>query len=181
MRGFAFAVGMLITVAKADAACNLEAHAPWTSAKVDGLMLNAYSVGELCGYTAVVLTVTDKAGKTLWTLSRNAEHVSIFVSELGMSEKEVQAALQQWLQIGLESKIVTTKELPDWPEGKDGPTRDGEFGYYIDESMDRSSYLEQRAANRPLFCTVSGIESETCIVATSGTFVQEFGGFSFPG
>lgn len=168
-------------IVPARAACNLESHAPWASAKAEGLMVNAYSVGEVCGYTAVVLTVTDKAGKTLWTLSANADHVSIFASELGISRKEVQEALDTWLQIGLKSKITTTKNLPDWPEGKDGPARDGEFGYYIDETMDRVFYLEQRAANRPLFCTVSGIESETCITATNATLIQEFGGISFPG
>ena len=162
----------------ASSACNLEVHAPWTSAKAEGLMLNAYAVGEVCGYTAVVLTVTNKAGKTL---SRNAQHVSIFTSELGMSRNEVQEALDTWLQIGNDTKINMTGKLPDWSEGKDGPTRDGEFGYYIDETLDRSFYLEQRAADRPLFCTVSGIESETCIIVTGVDAVQEFGGISFPG
>jgi hypothetical protein len=181
LRGLMFLSGMVLAIGNANANCNLEAHAPWASAKAEGLMLNAYSVGEVCGYTAVVLTVTDKVGKTLWTMSRNADQVSIFASELGMSANEVQEALETWLKIGNESKIVTTKELPDWPEGNDGPTLDGEFGYYIDETMSRTFYLEQRAAARPLFCTVSGIESETCITATSGTLVQEFGGFSFPG
>jgi hypothetical protein len=165
----------------ASSACNLEAHAPWASAKAEGLMLNAYSVGEKCGYTAVVLTVTNKEGKTLWTMSRNAQHVSIFTSELGMSSKEVQEALETWLKIGNESKINRTGGLPDWLEGADGPVLEGEFGYYAETAMDRSTYLENRAANVPLFCTVYGIESETCIIAPSGDFIQEFGGISFPG
>jgi hypothetical protein len=181
MRRAAFAIGMFLSISQAEAACNLEAHAPWVSAKAEGLMLNAYSVGEVCGYTAVVLTVTNKAGKTLWTLSRNAEHVSIFSSELGMSSKEVQEALVTWLQIGNDSKTNRTGALPDWPEGADGPVREGEFGYYSETDMDRSTYLETRAANVPLFCTVYGIESETCIAATSKDFIQEFGGISFPG
>jgi hypothetical protein len=181
MRWFVFAVGMVMAVSSANAACNLEAHAPWASAKAEGLMLNAYSVGEKCGYTAVVLTVTNKEGKTLWTLSRNAQHVSIFTSELGMSSKEVQEALETWLKIGNESNDKRTGTLPDWPEGAEGPVREGEFGYYAETDMDRSSYLETRAANVPLFCTVYGIESETCIIAPSKDFIQEFGGISFPG
>jgi hypothetical protein len=181
MRCLVFLFGLMLAIAKANAACNLEAHAPWTSAKAEGLTLNAYSVGEVCGYTAVVLTVTNKAGKTLWTLSRNAEHVSIFSSELGMSTKEVQEALETWLKIGNESNDKRTGALPDWPEGAEGPVREGEFGYYAETDMDRSTYLEKRAANVPLFCTVYGIESETCIIATSKDFIQEFGGISFPG
>ncbi len=181
MRALAFANGLMMAAGTSEAACNFEAHAPWASAKVEGLMLNAYSVGEVCGHTAVVLTVSNKTGKVLWTLSRNADHVSIFVSELGMSEKEVQDALVQWLQIGNESKTNMTSALPGWPEGKDGPTREDEFGYYVDGYTDRTFYVEQRSANRPLFCTVTGIESETCIIAMGVDAVQEFGSIKFPG
>jgi hypothetical protein len=174
---------VLLLATPATAACNHSASAPWASAKKLGLVLSAYSVGEKCGTTALVLTVSDSKGTTIWSTTRLAQHVLIFADADMNTDKAVKAKLAEWIAIGQESKVRTTSNLPDWPAGAEGPTRegDGEFGYSVEEGTARDSYLDDRKKGYPLFCFVQGFESEACIIATSPNSISEFGGTSFPG
>jgi hypothetical protein len=167
----------------ANAACNHSASAPWKAANKHGLVLNAYTVGEKCGQTAVVLTVADRKGAVLWSTTRLAQHVSVFAGDEVVTGKAVKAALKSWLEIGQDTNYTNTKNLPGWPKGAEGPMREGspEFGYFAEQDMPREDYLEKRAKNSPLFCFVQGMESETCIIAPDATSIEEFGGMTFPG
>jgi hypothetical protein len=167
----------------ASAACSHSVSKPWASAKKYGLVLNAYSVGEKCGSTAVVLSVTSRSGETLWVSAYTADTVAVFARDGARSEKGLKAALKDWITIGQESKMKRVSDLPDWLAGASGVLPPGaEFGYVPDEeTLSREFYLEQRNAGAPLFCFVTGMESETCIIATDAKSVTAFGGTRFPG
>jgi hypothetical protein len=173
----------LMSSTPASASCNHTVSKPWASAKKYGLMLNAHAVGEKCGATAVVLYVTNTRGETVWVSAYTANTVAVFSGDEAKPEKGLKAALEQWLTIGQESKIKRASDLPDWPEGASGILPPGaEFGYVPDEeTLGRDFYLEQRKAGAPLFCFVTGMESETCIIATGAKSVTAFGGTRFPG
>jgi hypothetical protein len=177
-------IGAVIWLAQsASSACNHSVSKPWASAKKYGLVLNAYSVGEKCGSTAVVLSVTSRSGETLWVSAYTADTVAVFARDGARSEKGLNAALKDWITIGQESKMKRVSDLPDWLAGASGVLSQGaEFGYVPDEeTLSREFYLEQRNAGAPLFCFVTGMESETCIIATDAKSVTAFGGTRFPG
>jgi hypothetical protein len=170
-------------VLPAFADCNFSASKPWASAKKFGLVLHAHSLGEKCGSTALVISVTNRRGETLWAAAYTAGTISIFADDEAKSEKGVRTALSDWITIGQNSKNKRASDLPNWPEGASGILPPGaEFGYYPDElTLGREIYLEQRKAGAPLFCFVTGMESETCIIASDANTVMAFGGMSFPG
>jgi hypothetical protein len=171
---------LLLCCAPAFAACDHAVSVPWTSAQSEGLMINAYHLGKRCGTGAVLLTVSEKDGRVLWNLTRNAGDVSIFSGDGMNTDEAIKRELKNWIEIGLDG-MKTTDALPDWSKGAEQPARKDEFGYFAGDSLSREFYLQQRAAKRPLFCTVSGMESETCIISIGKGQVTDFGGVAFPG
>jgi hypothetical protein len=171
----------LATATAANAACNHSTSAPWASAKKHGLVLEAHSVGSLCGKTALVLAIADGKGEVLWSTTRLAQHVSIFAGEDVVTDKAVKAALKDWIENGKDSGDHNTGTLPDWPKGAEAPKREGEFGYFAQQDMSREDYLEKRKQALPMFCFVQGMESISCIITSDGRYIEEFGGFTFPG
>jgi hypothetical protein len=171
---------LLLWCAPAFAACDHSVSALWAAAKAEGLVINAYHLGKRCGTGAVLLTVSEKDGRVLWSLARNASDVSIFSGDGMNTDAAIRRELKNWIEIGL-GGTKTTEALPDWPKGAEQPVREGEFGYFAGDSVSREFYLQQRAAKRPLFCTVSGMESETCIISLGKGQVTDFGGMTFPG
>jgi hypothetical protein len=174
---------LLLAGSAASAACSHSVSTPWMSAQAYELTLRASSVGEVCGHTAVVLNVESKDGHVIWSVSLLAEYVSVFASDGPVTEADVKRALAAWIDIGQRSALTTTARLPDWPDGADGPKRegDGEFGFYVGEAISRDIYLGERKADRPLFCFVQGMESEGCIIFSTVNGVLDIGGTRFPG
>ena len=177
-------LGLLAAAASpASASCNHTVKVPWTSAKSFGLQLSASSVGETCGTTALLLTVSTAKGDVLWATSFLAQQVSIFSGDNARTDVAMKATLKDWVTIGQgkDVKLTTTKVLPDWKQGEDRPLSEGEFGFFIDESKLRDTFLELRAKNLPMFCFVQGMESEGCIVAEDKSTISNIGGYTFPG
>jgi hypothetical protein len=174
---------LLLTHATGFAGCQHSVTSPWKSAGASGLTLQATSFGEVCGKTAVVLTVADKDGHVIWSTSRLAEYVSIFAADGPVTEGDVKKALAEWIDIGQQGALTRTGKLPDWPAGAEAPRLDNEegFGFVAGEDVSRAFYLEQRKADVPLFCFVQGMESESCIIFTKDKAVLDFGGTRFPG
>jgi hypothetical protein len=172
---------LLAHMSPATAACNHTVKVPWTSAKALKLSLHASSLGETCASTVIVLSVTSAKGEMLWATSRLSQQVLLFAEDGKKTDQTVKAALKQWLTIGQKGERVTTKMLPDWPEGQDAPTSEGEFGFFASETSSREFLLEQKTANHPMFCFVQGMESEACIIATKNGEVVDIGGYRFPG
>ncbi len=171
---------IFLATSQAWAECNEVERRPWTNAAKFGLSIEARAVGPSCATSAIVLLVTNKNDEVLWTFIREAKSMMWFQDEVG-DGAAMKLGLKNWLDSAFGISPNSTAELPDWKEGADGPTRDGdgEFGYYTE--ADRLMHMERRAAAEPMFCFVSGIESTTCLAASSGKYVTDIGGFSFPG
>jgi hypothetical protein len=176
-----FAV-LLAAAGSAQAECSEFERRPWAQARNFGLSIEAHAIGPACTTAAIALLVTDADGDVKYSFIREAKSMLWFQENVG-DGAAMKLGLRDWLESGFNGSPQSTKALPNWKEGAEQPERegDGEFGFYPGEYSNRLSYLETRAADHPIFCFVSGIESTTCIVAKSEKNITEIGGFTFPG
>jgi hypothetical protein len=172
--------GCVLLPLNANAACNASYEAPWKASGKFGYNIAAYAVGADCRTAIVVLAVTDATHKPIWQKSLLSEYVAMFSDDHTTNGTKMQAAVEAWVQTGLEASLSNAGALPEWPKGAAEPTRE-EFGFFIDATIDRESYLAWRTQKRPVFCFVQGIESEACILADDSGQILDIGGTSFPG
>jgi hypothetical protein len=180
---FAPVIGLMCCVLlplDGNAACNASYEAPWKASGKLGYSIAAYAVGANCQSAIVVLVVTDATHKPIWQKSLLSEYVAMFSDDHTTKGTKMQAAVEAWVQTGLEASPSNAGALPDWPKGAAEPTRE-EFGFFIDANIDRESYLAWRTQKRPVFCFVQGMESEACILADDSGQILDIGGISFPG
>jgi hypothetical protein len=169
-------------VIEAQAKCEAMAEAPWASAKKYGLILEAHAVGPNCASGVLVLLVVDDKSVVQWSDTRLAQQNLMF--QEGITDNaSMKKALAAWLAQGLETKLQTAKDLPDWKPGQKQAERegDGEFGFYAAEDVTQDFYIRVRQENQPIFCFVHGIESTSCITVAGPKRIYEMGGFTFPG
>ncbi|MEO6607969.1 MAG: hypothetical protein ABIN69_05825 [Aestuariivirga sp.] len=168
-----FLVGLSGHFAMAN--CVAHAERSWGKSRII-----ADSLGPDCAHAVLVLTVRDVRGNAIWTNVHRSSDLMTFQNIPKLNAKTIVSELVNW--IALDSRMNTSANLPDWPQSeKDGSLPPGaEFPFRVSENLDRSAYLAVRKAGLPIFCFVSGMESQTCLVLDKGN-VTEVGTQSFPG
>jgi hypothetical protein len=182
-RALAYAVAiLLLSVSQAQANCAEAERTSWPPGKKLGLSLEAYAVGTVCDKAAIVLLVTNKDREVVYSFVGYAKEMAWFQEGVG-DGPAMKLGLKNWLVSASSGPEKSTADLPDWKDGAEAPSRegDGEFGFYANEGVDRSYYLEKRKLDLPMLCFVSGVESTTCLIAASKNSIIKIGGFTFPG
>lgn len=171
-----FALTTLGLSASQAADCAAKASAPWTEGG-KGIVAEATSSGPRCGAAKLALVLRGAGGEVLFKFDATADSVMPFVQV--KSKADMQAALASWVA-DARTQMPTTAKLPNWKQGQDQPS-DGEFPFYPDEGVKRAEYLALRAAKRPMFCFVQGMESLSCLVIGADGKAKTIGAQSFPG
>lgn len=168
------ALAVLWPVLQAEAGgCTTRAEKPWPAGG-QGYTVSAFTDGPDCERAVAVIVVRDAAGAPLWIDSFNAQHVAVLagIADAGALE----AGLAEWITY---DGMPSTAALPAWAEGADSPML-AEFPFLPEPGFDRASWEEQRAADRPVFCYVQGMESMACVMLGDG-FMEKLGVQLFPG
>ncbi len=181
MKTFMFAAAAVAALLSAPAAlaadrCNASAATPWTAA---GMAVEAFASGATCDKTVAVFVIRDAEGTAQVWEAYPAEQNAALTGRTTVAETE--AALKEWIDQS-SSMFKTTADLPEWKDGADLPMS-GEFPFYVEEGLDRENYARIRKLAAPIFCTVSGMESVSCLYkdADSGGLIFKVGAQSFPG
>lgn len=147
------------TIAKSKTACAANATAPWSAAG-KGWTIEATAEGRSCDQATATITIRDSEGAPQWAETYSVDQVMVLAG--ASSPADLEDKILEWVG-PLSSTFRTTADLPDWPEGTDGPG--GEFPFMPDEGLDRSAYGALRSAKAPVFCYVQGMESLACVMA----------------
>jgi hypothetical protein len=184
LRSIALVVGALVltgpafgggSVAAADG-CSVHASGRWIPYPGRVYGTEAFSSGPTCAQAAVTLVVRAPDGGVAWVDAAPGEHVMTFADV--KTRQDMSGALTDWLSQS--SMFKTTRELPAWPEGAQGP-ESGEFPFMPEAWIDRDYYERSRAQGSPMFCYVQGMESIACIALSKDGQMEKIGVQSFPG
>jgi hypothetical protein len=162
--------------AEAAARCDMHASASWTPVPGKTFRSEAFSNGPTCAQAAVTIVVRAPDGSVLWVDAAPGEHIMTFAYV--RSRQEMARALAEWLS--QDATFKTTRKLPGWPEGAEGP-ESGEFPFMPEAWVDREAYERMRAEGLPMFCYVQGMESLACIALTKDGRMEKIGVQAFPG
>lgn len=171
-----FALTTLNVSAAQAADCAAKASVAWPEGG-KGVVAEATSSGPRCGTAKLGLVLRGAGGEVLFNFDATADAVMPFVQV--KSKTEMQAALASWIA-DARTQMPTTAKLPNWKQGQEQPS-DGEFPFYPDDAVKRAEYLALRAAKRPMFCFVQGMESLSCLVIGADGKAKTIGAQSFPG
>lgn len=147
-------------VASASPTCEAIANATWAASAKTNLAISAIYEGADCTSAEAALTVTDAAGKQVYTFSLPVETAQNTVFAEADSAEKMRAALAEWINPAGNTTMQTTSALPEWKPGDDEPGND-EFPFMPEVS--REEYAKLRGENRPLYCHVQGGESMACL------------------
>jgi hypothetical protein len=165
----------------AAGACSATASMDWAPVAGASYRIEGSAAGPACNEGTATLTVKDGAGKTLYTGQHEIAPMANTVFAEATTPEKLGAALTEWIDPAGSTQMRTTRALPDWPRGADGPVS-GEFPFYPEEGMNRDAYLRLRAQDKPLYCFVQGGESMQCFAldVAAGTLTP-VGLQTFPG
>jgi hypothetical protein len=156
--------------------CDARAASAWTASDAQ-YSVEATSAGPDCARAVATFVVRDSSGAPIYAEAYQAQHVMVLSNVSDAAAMET--ALRTWTDPANNTTMVTTSALPDWPARANGP-ENGEFPFYVDESVDRDTYLGLRQADVPLLCFVQGMESLTCLALRNGQ-LEKVGVQTFPG
>jgi len=161
-------------------ACSAQASIDWAPLHDGDYRIEAKAAGPACDAGLATLTVTDNAGRVLYSGDHQIEPMTNTIFAESKTPQKLQAALAEWIDPN-GSNLHSTRALPDWPRGADAPAA-GEFPFYPEEGTTRDAWLRLRAQDKPLYCFVQGGESLLCLVldAQTGTLTP-VGVQTFPG
>jgi len=161
-------------VAGADR-CDAMTRTTWAPADGASVAVEAASLGPTCAQAVATIVVRDENG-VLWTQVYPAAQVMVLAG--ARNDAAMRTALGEWIDSS-NNTMSTSSALPDWPAGAPEPVS-GEFPLYVDDSLDRTNYLELRERNVPVFCYVQGMESLNCLAYENG-LMTPIGVQTFPG
>lgn len=168
----------------ADAAggpCNARAGTDWSPVAGAVYRIEAVSQSATCGTGVATLTVTDRSGRILYTGAHEIEPMTNTVFAESTTPQKLEGALADWIDPSGSTQMRTTRALPDWPRGADGPVS-GEFPFYPAEGTTRDAWIRLRAQDKPLYCFVQGGESMQCLALDVGAAtLTPVGLQTFPG
>lgn len=156
--------------------CHAVATETWTAGD-QPLTIEATSTGPTCAQAVATIVVRDGEGAVWWSEAYPTAHVMTLAQ--AQDVEAMQAAMSEWIAPQNNDTMATTAALPAWPENAASPAT-GEFPFHVADGWDRTAYEGIRAANRPLYCYVQGMESLACVAAVDGRLdlvgVQQFPG-----
>jgi hypothetical protein len=166
--------------------CNTSVSKKWNVGRSLPYAVDASSLGPDCKRAVALLVVRDGKGEVKYSFSAAAKDIGTFgnLAEAPVTDaKKMRAALTEWIDTGLSSKINHLSQYPEWKDGAEGPaeTPPAEFPFTASSDLTRDTYENWRKQNLPVFCFVQGIESERCLVLAKDGSVSEVGIQSFPG
>lgn len=156
--------------------CSASATVAWAPARGPSYPTEAFANGRACGTAVVTIVVRGPGGKVLWADAMPAAELMTFVE--AKTPSKMKAALAEWLT--QQHTFKSTADLPVWKRGAEAPEA-GEFPFYPDAGVDRDSYEQLRAAKRPVFCYVQGMESMACLSLSADGQIEKIGLQLFPG
>jgi hypothetical protein len=184
-----FVFTIILPPAFSFADCTMSVKSPWTKSGTETLSILAYAAGETCAGAIVGFSVINSKREAVWTYSKIGNQIAYFLDDSASlktifkgsdaeQRDQMKSALHDWIN----ADATTADSLPDWPKKMNDKLepKEGDFGFYSDESLLRERYLDYRKRKVPLFCFHSGIESRTCIVADENDSIVEIGGESIP-
>jgi len=156
--------------------CQAVATESWTAGD-QALAIEATASGPDCENAVATIVVRDSEGAVWWSEAYPTAQVMTLAQARDV--EAMQTAMAEWIAPQNNNTMETTAALPAWPENADAPAA-GEFPFHVADGWDRTSYEGIRAANRPLYCYVQGMESLACVAAVDGRLdligVQQFPG-----
>lgn len=163
--------------ASAAERCNAGTVVNWDAAGA-GVTVEAFASGTACEKATAVVVFRNAEGVPQKWDTIPAEQNMMLAGKTNAAELD--AALKELLD-QKSSPYATTGDLPEWKAGENFPIN-GEFVFYVDETIDRKNYARIRAAKAPVFCYVLGMESQACVYKepTDGNLTH-IGFQSFPG
>ncbi len=144
----------------ASPSCEAISSTSWAASAKTKLTISASYEGVDCTSAEAALTVTDAAGKQLYTFSLPVEVARNTVFAEADSAEKMRAALADWIDPAGNTTMQSTSALPEWKPGVEEPGND-EFPFMPEVSRDE--YAKLRGENRPLYCHVQGGESMACL------------------
>lgn len=156
--------------------CSASATVAWAPLRGRSYPTEAFANGKACGTAVVTIVVRAPDGTVLWADARPAAELMTFVE--AKTPSKMKAALAEWLT--QQHMFKSTADLPVWKKGAEAPEA-GEFPFYPDVGVDRDSYEQLRAAKRPVFCYVQGMESMACLSLSADGQIEKIGLQLFPG
>jgi hypothetical protein len=147
-------------IESASPTCEAISSTNWAASAKTKLTISASYEGADCLSAEAALTVTDAAGKQLYTFSLPVEVARNTVFAEADSADKMRLALADWIDPAGNTTMQTTSALPEWKPGVEQPGND-EFPFMPEVS--REEYAKLRGENRPLYCHVQGGESMACL------------------
>jgi hypothetical protein len=163
--------------AKGASRCMAQAAAVWDPPGPARFVVEAFADGPRCQQAVTVLVIRAPTGTVLY----DSTHQTAMVLPLSeaLTSSALRVALQAWIARG-DRSFATTRQLPDWQAGQDGPTA-GEFPFYPEDGTTQAQWRALRTSARPVFCYVQGMESLKCLSAGPDGSITPIGVQSFPG
>lgn len=155
--------------------CAAQVTAPWQATAQIEMTVEASTAGPDCATAVATITVRDANGVAFTQAHPAAEVMTLAQATDAAS---MQTALSEWI-VSTSHTFATSAALPNWPADATTPSN-GEFPFYVNETLNRDSYLALRARDVPIFCYVQGMESLNCLALENGVMTQ-VGIQSFPG
>lgn len=180
-RGTIFAIGLLVQATVAAAGCDADARSTWQTTDNRKFAIEAISSGPSCEKAVLLLVIRDAKRTPVFTFAAPAGQIGPFAWEPANAPKVMTEALHKWIAPRGEPRSMAG--LPPWKQGADQPAADPpqEFPFMTNEQLSREDYEDWRTRKLPLFCFVTGMESETCLANPEGSSVREVGLQLFPG
>ncbi len=141
--------------------------------------VEAAAFGQDCATATIALVLRDADGAPIYTFSGSANQLLGF--ELTTDASLMAQTLSDFVGETSEGWMTLTSELPEWKTGAEYPVQ-GDFPFYIEGDLTRDQYEALRAAARPMYCHVQGIESLACLeLDPTAPFANKIGVQALPG
>lgn len=159
--------------------CEAVASTEWAASASTKLTFSASYEGADCVSAEAALTVTDAAGKQLYSFSLPVEVARNTVFAEADNTEKMRAALADWIDPAGATTLRMSGALPEWKPGVEEP---GNAEFPFMPAISREEYAKLRGENRPLYCHVQGGESMACVVFDEAAHaLVEVGLQRFPG
>lgn len=156
--------------------CPASTSTNWTPQSGVVFTIDAATTGTDCAQASATITIRRAGGETLWSETHPAAEVMVLAG--AETPQDMQRRLGEWISPG-GAAADSAGDLPAWKTGEEAPMS-GEFPFYPEDGLDRTSYEALRTRDAPVFCYVQGMESLACLAWDNGALAK-VGLQTFPG